>query len=337
MTGRFIWVALLMGIHIDSFSQADSLKKFSLSGYAQGTTYHITYYSLDNLVAREQVDSIFRSIDSSLSLYKPWSLVNRFNQSRRGLQVDNHLRAVVVKGMEAFRETKGVFDITIYPVTDIWGFGLSKVKDVPSSSLISAKMNCVGSHYLQWERNRLVKLKSCVAIDPNGIAQGYSCDLVAAFLETLGIQNYLVEIGGEMRVKGRRQDGNPMRIAIETPGEDSWDISLNQKIIAPGEGAITSSGNYRKFRESGGKKISHILDARTGRPAVNELVSVTVFARDAITADAYDNALMAMGLQKALAFCESHPAIAAYFIYRKKDGTIAGIASQRFPPFVENK
>ncbi len=335
MTGRFIWIVLLMGIYQCSFSQVDSVQKFSINGHAQGTTFHITYFSLKNPVAPEQIDSIFRSLDSSLSLYKSWSLVNRFNQSAHGISLDEHLRAVVLKGMEAFRETKGVFDITIYPITDIWGFGLSKVKSIPSSSLINAKMNCVGTHYLQWERDRLIKTKSCVAIDPNGIAQGYSCDVVAAFLEMQGVQNYLVEIGGEMRVKGRRPDGNPMRIAIETPGEDPWDISLNQKIIAPGDGAITSSGNYRKFRESGGKKLSHILDARTGRPAVNELVSVTVFARDALTADAYDNALMAMGLKKALAFCESHPAIAAYFIYKKKDGSIAGIASQRFPPFVE--
>ena len=314
-----------------------AVRKILLQGKAQGTTYHITYFSSDSTITTFQVDSLFLSLDSSLSIYKPWSTVSRFNHSANGVEMDTHLQKVVSKGIEAYRETKGVFDLTIYPITDLWGFGLTRTTSIPSASMIADRLACVSTRHLQIKKNWLGKTRPCVALDLNGIAQGYSCDVMAEFLERNHLYNYIVEIGGEMRVKGTRPDGQPIRIAIETPSEDSWEVSLDQKIIAPREGGITSSGSYRKFHESGGKKVSHILDALTGKPASNELISVTVFAKDAITADAYDNALMAMGLKKALAFCDSHPGISAYFIYKKKDGSIAGIASQHFPSFINKE
>ncbi len=333
----FFCLLLMAEVAIVSRAQDTAARKISLPGRAQGTTYHITYFAKDSNVTASQIDSIFISLDSSLSIYKPWSTVSRFNRSSEGIEMDRHLEKVVNKGLEAFVETKGVFDITIYPITDIWGFGLTRTTALPSSTQIAGRMKCVGSQYLSRQGNRLLKKYPCVSLDLNGIAQGYSCDVIAGFLESNRVNDYIVEIGGEMRMKGTRPGKQPLRIAIETPGEDPWEVSHDQKIIAPPAGGITSSGSYRKFRESGGKKVSHILDARTGRPAVNELISVTVWAKDALTADAYDNALMAMGLKKALAFCASHPGISAYFIYKKKDGSIAGIASQHFPPFIDKE
>jgi thiamine biosynthesis lipoprotein len=161
-------------------------------------------------------------------------------------------------------------------------------------------------------------------------------DVLAGFLEERGINNYLVELGGEIRIRGRKQPENSiMKIAIEVPGNGEWNISSSQKIIQVEAGAITTSGSYRKFYESKGKKISHIIDARSGYPSRNELISVTVFAADAITADAYDNALMVMGLKEGLAFVERRKDIAAHFIYRKKDGSIADTSSSRFRHLVQ--
>jgi len=302
-----------------------------ISGSAQGTTYHITYYAKDSSVTKFQIDSILNKIDSSLSIYKPYSLINQFNNSTDGLVADKHLREVVNKSIETCLSTKGIFDITVYPYTEAWGFGIKKIDSTPSAKTIQQLHSCVGSKKLFWSGNKLGKKAACVKLDPNGIAQGYSVDIIADFLSSNGINNYLVEIGGELRVKGRRQpDNSKMKIAIEVPGEDQWNISLSERVISIEEGAITTSGSYRKYYESKGKKISHIIDARTGYPAQNELISVTVFAKDAITADAYDNALMVMGLKKALAFVRNRKDISAHFIYYKKDGSLADTASARF-------
>lgn len=315
--------------------QPIQLGQFVLSGFAQGTTYRILYFAEDSLVTTKQTDSILNKIDSSLSLYKPYSLVTQFNNSPDGILTDIHLKKVVDRGIETFRATRGIFDITVYPYTEAWGFGTKKIDSTPTAQIIQQLHSCVGSSKLYWSGNKLRKKTNCVKLDPNGIAQGYSVDLIADFLSANGINNYLVELGGEIRVKGRKQpDNSLMKIAIEIPEEDEWNISLSERVITIDEGAITTSGSYRKFYESKGKKISHIIDARTGYPAQNELISVTVFANDAITADAYDNALMVMGLRKALAFVENRKSIAAYFIYRKKDGTIADTASSLFYPLL---
>lgn len=319
-----------------SFSlQPVDIKKILITGSAQGTTYHIFYYAKDSSVTKSQIDSILNKIDSSLSIYKPYSLINQFNNSTGGVIADKHLMEVVNKSLETCISTKGIFDITVYPYTEAWGFGIKKIDSTPSDKTIRQLHSCVGSKKLYWSGNKLGKKSACVKLDPNGIAQGYSVDVIADFLSTNGINNYLVEIGGEMRVKGRKlPDHVKMKVAIEVPGEDRWNISLSQRVIVIEEGAITTSGNYRKFYESKGKKISHIIDGRTGYPAQNELISVTVFAKDAITADAYDNALMVMGLKRAIEFVEKRKSIAAHFVYRNKDGNIADTATSRFYPLL---
>jgi thiamine biosynthesis lipoprotein len=154
-------------------------------------------------------------------------------------------------------------------------------------------------------------------------------------LEKSKIDNYLVELGGEVRVKGSKQPGNEqIKIGIEAPSRDQFEVNL-QKILVIDQGAITTSGNYRRYYESNGKHISHLIDPRTGYPVQNELISVTVYANDAVTADAFDNALMLMGLESALAFTERHANIAAYFIYRKPDQTIADTCSRRFKKLIQ--
>jgi FAD:protein FMN transferase len=306
------------------------VKKIQFEGAAQGTSYHITYYAEDSLVSQREVDSILDKIDSSLSLYKPYSLINSFNRSRQGIRVDNHFRIVTNKALDMYRQTNGLFDITIYPITAAWGFGPKKIGADPSGATIRALLPCVDSRLLYWKGSRLMKKKPCVQLDANGIAQGYSVDVLADFFEEKGIADYLVELGGEIRVKGRKRPSNEkMSIGIEAPGGDP-DFSPIDRVVWMDSGAITTSGNYRRYHESKGKRVSHLMNPHTGYPLQNELISVTVYARDAITADAYDNALMAMGLRKALAFVEKRPAMAAHFIYHKKDGAVADTMSSRF-------
>ena len=165
----------------------------------------------------------------------------------------------------------------------------------------------------------------------NGVAQGYSVDVIADFLEKNRIVNYIVELGGELRVKGRNHaTGEKMKIGIESPSKSAFDDESLENVISVDKGAVTTSGSYRKFYESNGKKITHLIDPTTGYPVQNELISVTIYANDAITADAYDNALMLMGLDKALQFVQKRKDLEAYFIYQKSNGEIADTASRGF-------
>lgn len=325
---RYLCVLL---VTCTAFIHQPAWRKIQLSGKAQGTTYHITWYAHDSTFGQQQIDSILAKIDTSLSIYNPQSLITRFNNSPKGVVMDNHFQIVFNKSIDTYRQTGGIFDITVQPLVQAWGFGPKKITGLPDSATIRSLKACVSSLNLYRKGNSLLKKKPCTTIDVNGIAQGYSVDVIANYLEAKGIRNYLVEVGGEIRVKGHKQPtGEKMKIGIEAPGDNDFELTMIQKIVAIDSGAITTSGSYRKFYESEGKKISHIIDPRTGYPAQNELISVTVYAHDAITADAYDNALMVMGLKKALQFVERRKEMAAHFIYRTPAGAIADTASSRF-------
>lgn len=312
-----------------AFKQDES-SRIQINGLAQGTTYHIIYYANDSLVKKQEVDSILNSLDSSLSIYKTYSLINAFNNSDKGIKLDQHLYAVVKKSLDTYKQTRGIFDITVFPLVQAWGFAAKHPDSLPDSAKILELKKCVSSEYLQLKDHYLSKTKPCVQIDVNGIAQGYSVDIVANYLEHHNIHDYVVEIGGEIRVSGHKPSGEKMKIGIEAPGNDSDEDEMMEKVLLMDHGGITTSGSYRKFYESNGKKISHIINPFTGYSAQNELISVTVYAKDAFTADAYDNALMVMGLQKALQFVEKRKDMAAFFIYHKPDGTVADTAISRF-------
>jgi thiamine biosynthesis lipoprotein len=321
---------LLFLTTVFSFEPPQNWHRYQINGRAQGTTYAVTYFASDSIILHHQLDSILDVIDSSMSLYKPYSVINAFNNSKRGCIADPHLRKVIEKSLLAWKQTSGLFDITVMRLVKAWGFGPNTSSSIPDSVTIRKLVQCTGSSGLQLKGDSLVKSIPCLAIDVNGIAQGYSVDVLASYLESSGINNYLIELGGEIRIKGRKQPGNEkMKIGIEAPSGDEVQMSL-QKVLEMDEGAITTSGNYRRYYESNGKHISHLIDPRTGFPVQNELISVTVFASDAITADAFDNALMLMGLEEALNFTEQHENIAAYFIYRRPDHSIADTCSRKF-------
>lgn len=307
----------------------DDQKKIQINGTAQGTTYHITYYAQDSFIVKRQIDSVLNKIDSSLSLYKTYSLVNQFNQSASGIIADQHLITVVTKALEVYRKTKGLFDITVFPLTDAWGFGPVKKQSLPDSATINTILPCINSRLVKKKKDRIIKKKPCVQLDPNGIAQGYSVDVLADFFDGRGIKSYIIELGGEIRISGRKPGNEKMSIGIEAPGDDA-DFSMIKKIVYLDQGAITTSGNYRRYYESNGKKITHLLNPKTGYTLQNEMISATVYAKDAMTADAYDNALMVMGVEKALAFVDRRKDLAAHFIYKTSDGKVADTMSKRF-------
>lgn len=325
---RFLVVFLIL---ITSGSSQNEWKLYSITGLAQGTTYTVVYYAKESIVTQQQTDSILKALDQSLSLYQPNSLINQFNNSTKGLLLDEHLQQVVLASLKTYKATNGFFDATVFPLVEAWGFAVKNTNTDPDSLAVRSLQSCVNSKWLYLKGIHLYKKKPCIKIDLNGIAQGYSVDVLAAFLESKNIHDYLIEIGGEVKVKGRKQPTNEkMKIGIESPVRGMFDEHSLQKIIQTDAGAITTSGSYRRYYETNGKKITHIINPKTGYPQKNELISVTVYAKDAMTADAYDNALMLMGLKQALAFVEKRKDIAAYFIYRKENGEIADTASTAF-------
>ncbi len=323
-------VVLGLMIALFAFSKNGRLKRFELNGFAQGTTYQIVYYAQDSLISVRQTDSLLRVVDLSVSLYEPASLINKFNQPADGLMVDEHFRVLVTRSMQIYKDTQGLVDPTVKPLVDAWGFGAIKPKHEPTDKEIKALLSNVGMKHLVFNGNRLSKDRPGVQLDLNGIAQGYSVDLLAGLLERYHIVNYLIELGGELRVKGSKVGGEPFTIGIEGVSDDDLNPEPMRKVIESGVGAITTSGNYRKHHQSGGKQISHIINPVTGYPVQNELISVTIYAQDALTADGYDNGLMAMGLDKSLKFLSGRKDMGAYMVYRDKHGSIRDTMTSSF-------
>ncbi|KLT65696.1 FAD:protein FMN transferase [Pedobacter sp. BMA] len=310
------------------FFTRNEVRQFKITGYAQGTDYTITYYATDSVATKKGIDSLLDDIDQSMSLYKPNSLISRFNSSDRQINTDHFLDTVLKRSFEINQDTKGIFDITVAPLVQAWGFGPRKADEEPGRAKLKSILACVGMKNLHFENGSLTKTKPCVQIDLNGIAQGYSVDLIAGYLEKKGIRTYIAELGGELRISGPKPDGSAIKIGIEGPDENNEPAIRHIAMV--NSGAITTSGNYRKFHQSGKKKLSHLINAKTGYPLENEMISVTVYAKDAITADGYDNALMGMHLKDALHFVEQRKDLEAYFVYHRKDGSIADTLSAGF-------
>ncbi len=312
-----------------SFTGMD-IRRIQITGRAQGTTYSIIYYAADSVVKKASIDSLLLQLDASLSIYAPGSLINKFNASDKGVATDKHLFNVVSTALQIHQKTAGAFDITVLPLTQAWGFGTVKTDQIPTEAQIQKILPCVNSNHLTLTKDSLLKKMPCTMIDVNGIAQGYSVDCIAGFLELSGVSVYLVELGGEIRAKGRKPGNQQLKIGIESPATMDVEAGIFKRIVGLDSGAVTTSGNYRKFYESGGRIVSHLLDPVTGYSINNELIATTVYAHDAITADGYDNALMNMGLNKAMEFVSVHPELSAYFIYRDSVGNIRDTATNAF-------
>ena len=312
------------------FFDKEEQRQYVIHGYAQGTDYSVKYFAVDSVISKTEIDSILLVIDSSMSLYKPYSQINKFNNSVEGLRLDKHFRKVMQRSFEISKDTKGRFDVTVAPLVQAWGFGAKPISAFPDSLEIKRLLDFTGMKYLTLKKDYLRKSRPELKVDLNGIAQGYSVDVLADHLIGRGIKSFVVEIGGELRVKGPKPDGTAFRVGIEGPSPLTNAAPVMRHVVALSQGAITTSGNYRKFLQKGSKKITHLIDPKTGYPLENTMISVTVYAKDAMTADGYDNALMAMDVESALAFVEARKELEVYMIYHRSDGSVADTLSKGF-------
>lgn len=281
----------------------------SIRGFAQGTTYNVSYWS-DPAIPSAEVQATARQtldrIDRELSNYRDDSAIEEFNRAAttEALRVPGSLVELVRVATEVGRRSDGCYDLSIRPLFALWGFGDNF--RVPSQQDIDATLAGVGMDKLTVvDNNHLAKVEPDLSVDVSSIAQGYSTAQIAAALEELGIENYLVEVGGELLVKGKKLDKEPWRVAIERPlaGERAIHKVVE---IEPGEPlSVVTSGTYRHFYDEENRRYSHILDARTGKPVQHDLLSVTVLDPDPTLADAWSTALLCLGTTRALEVAEA--------------------------------
>jgi len=290
-----------------------------LKGYAQGTTYHITY---ENEIGNDldiQIDSILKCFDLTFSEYIPNSIISRINRNDSTVEINEMFAEVFRKSVEVYEASGGAFDLTVAPLVDAWGFGPEK-KEKPNRTQIDSLMQYVGMNKIRLSGKKLIKDLPGITIDMNGIAQGYSVDIICHFLDRKGITNYMVEIGGEVRALGKNDKGKTWRIGVDKPSYNESPGENLQVVLLLDNKAMTTAGNYRNYFEENGIKYSHIIDPHTGNPVKNRLLSVTIVADDALTADAYDTPCMVLGLEGTRELLKKHPQFDAYLIFNDEKG-----------------
>jgi thiamine biosynthesis lipoprotein len=257
---------------------------------------------------------------ASLSTYDPTSLISRINQNDTAALIDDFFRTVFNKSVEVNSASDGIFDITVAPLVNLWGFGFTGDRPDFDPKKIDSLLQYVGMGKVRIEGDRVIKDLPGVMLDANAIAKGYSVDVVADFLKAKGCRNYLVDIGGECVAQGVNEAGKVWRIGIEKPTDRAkYGEELQAKVRRKNR-AMATSGNYRRFVEIDGVKYAHTIDVKTGYPVRHNLLSATIVADDCITADAWATVCMASGLEKSIQLIKQHPEFEALLIYAAENG-----------------
>lgn len=286
-------------------------------GMVFGTIYHITYQSDTNY--QKEIEAELQKVDNSLSPFNKTSIISRINRNEK-VKVDEMFSEVFQLAEKISGDTDGAFDITVAPMVNAWGFGF-KTGNPPTRQTIDSLRAIVGFHTVSLQDGYVIKKNPKTMLDCSAIAKGYGTDVVARFLKKKGVQNFMVEIGGEIVVNGNNEKLQPWRIGINKPTDDSLNTSQAiQDVVSVSNIAMATSGNYRNFYYKNGKKYAHTIDPKTGYPVQHNILSATVFADDCATADAYATSFMVLGLDGAKKILEKHPELCAYLIYSDQKG-----------------
>lgn len=291
-------------------------------GLVFGTSYHITY--LYNTDLQTGIEQTMASVDSALSMFNSESTISAVNNAA-SIQVDDTLFLKVFRrAMQISQWTDGAFDITVAPAVNAWGFGFKHAENIRQTTVDSLK-EIIGYTKIHETDGFITKDDQRIMLDCSAIAKGFGSDMVADMLRSKGINDFMVEIGGEIVVSGHNPKGNLWNIGISKPVDDSLSVNNELQTVIPlTDIAMATSGNYRNFYMKDGRKYAHTIDPHTCMPVSHNLLSATVFAPDCATADALATSMMVMGLDSAQALLSRHPEIQAYFIYQDSDGnTIA--------------
>ena len=283
------------------------------TNFVFGTIYNITYQSDRDL--QQEIEAELMKVDGEFSMFNPQSTVARINSGDSTVERSEMFNEIYQLAQTVSKETDGAFDITVAPLVNAWGFGF-KHEQLPTPEQVDSLLQL---------RNQM---------DFSAIAKGYGCDVVARLLESHGIHNYMVEIGGEVVVSGKNARGDDWHIGITKPTEDSLNVEGEmQTVLSITDHAMATSGNYRNFYYQGGRKYAHTIDPRTGYPVQHSLLSATVLAENCATADAYATSFMVLGVEGAKAVLARHPELMAYLIYTDEKGQLTTWASPALSDF----
>ena len=321
-------LAILFGFIALLASCNQQPKKTMLQGEAQGSYYAITYYDEQERNFQHEIDSIFHAMDVSVNLWVDTSVISKVNRNEDvtldSIFVDNFRIA-----QEAAALSGGYFDPTISPIVAAWGFSY-KHGDSITPQLIDSLKQLVDYRKVRIENGMVVKENPAMTLDFNAIAQGYTSDLIASFLDSRGIKSYLVDTGGEIMARGTKPNGQPWIVGIEKPA-DNWDSEqvVHTRIALRDKGLVTS-GSTRKYVERDGKRYSHCIDPNTGYPVEHQVLSVTVMANNSVWADALASICMVMGMEKSLPLIENMGDVEAYYIYVNENNELETFATEGF-------
>jgi len=314
-----------------------SAQEFHLQGRTMGTTYNIkivgksAQYDLATL--QSDIDAALVQVNSEMSTYQKDSQITLFNKSegKEPVAISTGFRTVLSEAIRLGAMTDGLLDVTVGPLVNLWGFGPDyQPERIPTDQELMAARKRIGLNNIHLNNQGLSKTIPDVYIDLSTIAKGWGVDVVAELLQAKGINNYLVEIGGEMRLKGFKANGTLWHIAIEKPITSERSV---HQVVVPKDNAVATSGDYRNYIEVEGKRFSHIIDPSTGMPIDHKLVSVTVIHPSSMTADGLSTAIMVMGPDKGLAFANTHEL--AVMMIVKTDHGFEEINTVKFMPYLK--
>ena len=306
--------------------------KIVLQGLAQGSYYAITYFDEENRNFQREIDSIFHAVDISVNLWMDSSVISKVNRNEDvtldSIFIDNFRIA-----METARLSDGYFDPTVSPIVAAWGFSYKRGDSI-TPQLIDSLKQLVDYRKIHIENGKVIKENPDMKLDFNAIAQGYTSDLIAAFLESRGIKNYLVDTGGEIMARGSKPNDQPWIVGIEKPAEN-WDSEqVVQTRIALHDKGLVTSGSTRKYTERNGRRYSHCIDPKTGYPVEHNVLSATVLAENSVWADTLASICMEMGMEKSLPLIESMDGVEAYYIFVNAQNELETFATEGFQKLI---
>lgn len=328
----FFLIALMAatGCKQEKNDQTGTQDYIVLEGQTMGTYYGLKYADSLGRNFQVAVDSLLEEINQGVSTYIASSLISKFNQSNATFTLEDTTRGPARHFLEnyhaakaVFRQSEGAFDPTVMPLVNYWGFGYTPKRKVMAvdSSTVDSLLHFVGFDKVTLSGNVLRKSLPGVQLDFGGCAKGYGVDAICRLIESKGIVNYLVNIGGEVRARGVNGKGEVWVVGINTPEEDAA-LETIEEVLPLKNRSVSTSGNYRNFYEANGIKYSHTINPHTGFPERTTLLSASVFAPNSLLADAYGTAFMVLGKEKALQLARSMPGIDACLIYGKEDGSL---------------
>jgi len=307
---------------------ANKVERVAFNGQTMGTFYNIIYLHPDGTVFKKEVDSLLVEWNKSLSTYISDSEISNFNRNSYLTFQSPYFYPVLLKSREIYEATEGAFDPTIMPLVNAWGFG-PEDRELPDSMEVSKLKKLVNFRLIEFDSIRIRKKISGVQLDFSAIAKGYGVDVVGEYLESKGIKNYLVEIGGEITCRGINDKGTPWTTGIEDPN-----VQLNDRkimaVIEVSNKAIATSGNYRNYYIKDGQKYAHTINPHTGFPVQHSLLSATVIADDCMTADGFATAFMVLGIDSSIQIVNDHPELDAFFIYNDDMGQLTTYMTEGF-------